>query len=72
MVLFNWKPLLNMLKFPLAIAIVAIRANMAILSISAMAIGFISIAILGIQLKSINKTSSVVLDSYKLDVPFRL
>ena len=65
---FNWIPLIAMLKLTLGITIVAIIAKMAIL---AMAIGVINMAILGIQLKSIKKTSSVVLDSYQSDLPFR-
>ena len=53
--LFYWIPLVTMLKLTLAITIVAIMAKMAILAISAMAIGVNNMAILGIQLKSIKK-----------------
>ena len=53
--LFYWIPLVTMLKFKLAITIVAIMAKMAILAISAVARGVINMAILGIQLKSITK-----------------
>ena len=43
------------LKFTLTITIVANMAKIVILAISAMAIGLINMAILGIQLKSIKK-----------------
>ena len=49
---FNWIPIVAMLKLILAITIVAIMTKMVIL---ATAIGVIKMAILGIQLKSINK-----------------
>ena len=46
-------------------------AKMAILAILSMAIGINNMVILGIQIKNIKTTSSVVLNSYKSDPPFR-
>ena len=43
----------------------------AIMAIIAIAIGNFSMALRGIQLKSINKTSSVMLKSYRSDLLFR-
>ena len=58
-------------KIALHIAIAAIMAKMAILAILSMAIGINNMVILGIQIKNIKTTSSVVLNSYKSDPPFR-
>ena len=67
---FNCISLVAILKLILAIIIVAIITNMAILAISTMAIGIINMAVLGIQLKS-KTNSSVVLDSDQSDLLFR-
>ena len=49
-----------MLNLPVAITLEAIMAKMAILTIPAMAIGVINMAILGIQLKGTKKQRSGV------------
>ena len=61
-----------MLKLPLSIAIVAILAQMAILAILEIAIGIINIGRTGSPIKEHKKkSSSVVLDSYKMNLLLR-
>ena len=69
---FNGLPLMAMLMLLLAITIVAIMAKISILSILAMALNVINMAIRGIQLKGHEKTRSMMLNSYQLDLLFRL
>ena len=59
------------LKLALAITLVAIMAKKAKWAFLAMAICVINRAILGVQLKSKKKTSSVALDAYQSNLPFR-
>ena len=61
--LFNWIPSITTLMMPLAIAEMAKMAVLAIVATIAMAYGNFSMATRGIQLKSTNKTSSVMLYS---------
>ena len=53
--LFNWIPLMAMIRLTLAITLVAIMVEMAILAILAIAIGVINMFILVIQFKTIKK-----------------